>query len=293
MDQNDRAIIYNETPIYLYHVTESRVRDILSDVGLDNVEASKFENLRHSLAFFYAIYFTERSHTPKISRTEIDEKIGAIRNASQLILRYLQEETEVARALRAAETGLLFSRAKNQHPDRGRLDVSIAEVSLGLEHLELVTDHLFAERKKFDAIPRPAQGLWRFTGESPLEKQVNAELFPYLRRRPDDKPEHYAVRMIADIYKWLYDEPFKMTVVSKGRRRNANSAQYAGPGIDFACSVITRLGLADVFGAGAPKSRSKRKTEAEAVDVSTKLANKIGHLLTNDRRKDGPKPHFG
>ncbi|TGQ43676.1 MULTISPECIES: hypothetical protein [unclassified Mesorhizobium] len=301
MDNNESAR-HLISPLIDHHaissicVTDSHVSQILSDVELsDSIGDGKFIELRLRLIDFYTVIYTEFDQAYKIGRSELLGSIDAVRNAIRALLSKFEEETPFATALRAAELGLLARQGIDKN--RLRLPLALSDLVPALESIDAVAKYLSEEQDRFDKLSPSEKIRWRFDGASRLERTAHEQLYPYLRNRQDDKPEHYAIRMIADIYTWLYDREFGVTTVPDGRPGSEYGLQYKGPAIRFACSIVNRLGLRRVFGVDEPTQSADgsesqtRWKRGKAADV--RLANKIGQLWTNDKRRNRPKPRRG
>ena len=289
------ALLLENNAVSAVCVTELHVKNILSDIELSgSLNEERFMELRRRLIAFYAVIYTEFDQSYKIGRTDLIESIGVVRNATRHLLTKFAGGTAFEDALRAADLGLLARDGAKE--DRLRLPLALSDLVAALESTDAVVKYLGEELDHFDKLGPSEKIRWRFGGTTNLERRAHEQLYPYLRNRQDDKPEHYAIRMIADIYAWLYDKEFGVTTVPMGRPGSEYGLQYQGPAIRFARSVINRLGLRRVFNVDEPaKSSNRPETEPRrrGKAENVRLDNKIGQLWTNDKRRDRPKPRRG
>lgn len=152
----------------------------------------------------------------------------------------------------------------------------VDRVRISLRSIEQIVAHFQLLISDFDRLDPKSPELneqiaWSNKCTSPLGREVRKYLIPYMRNRRHGglAPDMALIRQIADLYRALYGQRFRINgaetndsykrATSKIRRKLAASgetgtlrshelAQYkSGPAMQFACSIVDILGLHSIL----------------------------------------------
>lgn len=262
----------NQLPNVLHHVVHSvdelTIETLVAASGMREVaNSAQFSMCALKLQAMCAIIFHDEQHPSKNLRETVSKELVSLsKNLRKLRVGLDQDENHnIVDALGATSVDLNVARAiKSEAPIE--FDRTVAELRVGLEAIAILVDHFFERRDKFDKT-KPSF----LTADLLLKDEQtlvsDRSLHAYFRKPANPNVPTIIVRTIADIYKRLFGVEFAVTAKSRG-----GPPRYSGPGIRFACTVVTGLQFSKYFEVGS----------------EIELINKVGDIWTNNRRRKKP-----
>ncbi len=130
----------------------------------------------------------------------------------------------------------------------------VQQLEQPLDAMATLVEHLCTLVDDFDRFGETKTLRWLAEAKSERGQRSRFQLLPHLRKGGRIGADTEFIRELAPIYEHLFGRPF--TVLDSSRRedlrlkRNESDNEiprYEGPGVHFACAVIKRLGLLNLF----------------------------------------------
>ncbi len=181
-----------------------------------------------------------KSLQARLKESEQDTFIEPLRHAS---LHLLDRDTQ---AWSVSNDG-----KKPRHIDPTTL---VRELEQPLDAMANLVEHLFTLIDDFDKFTDTDILLWPSESESERGRHARFQLLPHLKKGGGIGADTEFIRELAPIYEHLFGRPFAVLDSSRRedlrRKRNESddeTARYEGPSVRFACAVIKRFGLQNLF----------------------------------------------
>jgi hypothetical protein len=239
----------------------------------------KLAELEFKLKFISLTFVNAITNSSKTGRASLNRKIEPVVSGIQFLRSRLASDkyADIRKALEAASLDFNCVRLRERKPLLIAAQI-FEEADEALSKLQHLIEYLFDRQKTFDELSDSAKNSWPTEAQSQTEHNARQVLYPYLST--GISPETEVIRNITQLYHWLFDRQFAVTSRLNKPGYQDGQVRYSGPGIRFACAVLTELHLVDHFGSITGDAAS----EADA------LANKVGDLWTNDKRRSRVKP---
>lgn len=166
----------------------------------------------------------------------------------------------------------------------------VRELEQPLDAMANLVEHLLTLIDEFDKLANTDILRWPSEAEGERGRHARFQLLPHLRKGGGVGADTEFIRELAPIYEHLFGRTFTVLDTSRRedlRRKRDESdneiARYDGPSVRFACAVINRFGLQNLFVPLTPEDLSQESDR----DLSKEEASALKRDAAGMNRQQG------